>query len=73
MAAALAISRVACSGAWSWFLTANYLENDVGIENPTSSRKPIHDHTNQVKAFGKKETPPHNPKEPGGLGPEVKP
>lgn len=37
---------------WSFFLTANYLENDVGIENPTSSRKPIHDHTNQVKAFG---------------------
>ncbi|WP_430391514.1 TonB-dependent receptor [Dyella sp. 20L07] len=37
---------------WSWFLTANYLENDVGIENPTSSRKPIHDRTNQVKAFG---------------------
>ncbi|MGN6093579.1 MAG: TonB-dependent receptor [Luteibacter jiangsuensis] len=40
------------SGAWRWFLTANYLENDVGIENPTASRKPIHDHTNQVKAFG---------------------
>ncbi|SFR92730.1 Outer membrane receptor proteins, mostly Fe transport [Dyella sp. OK004] len=40
------------SGAWSGFFTANYLENDVGIENPTSSRKPIHDHTNQVKAFG---------------------
>jgi len=40
------------SGNWSWFLTANYLENDVGIENPTSSRKPVHDHTNQVKAFG---------------------
>ncbi len=37
---------------WSYFLTANYLENDVGIENPTSSRTPIHDHTNQVKAFG---------------------
>ncbi|QDE41117.1 TonB-dependent receptor [Luteibacter pinisoli] len=37
---------------WSFFLTANYLENDVGIENPTASRKPIHDHTNQVKAFG---------------------
>jgi outer membrane receptor protein involved in Fe transport len=37
---------------WSYFLTANYLENDVGIENPTSSRKPIHDHTNQVKGFG---------------------
>ena len=37
---------------WSYFLTANYLENDVGIENPTSTRKPIHDHTNQVKGFG---------------------
>jgi outer membrane receptor protein involved in Fe transport len=37
---------------WSYFFTANYLENDVGIENPTSSRKPIHDHTNQIKGFG---------------------
>ncbi|UPG86189.1 TonB-dependent receptor [Luteibacter aegosomatis] len=40
------------SGAWSWFLTANYLESDNGIENPTASRKPIHDHTNQAKVFG---------------------
>ena len=37
---------------WSYFLTANYMESDVGIENPTASRTPIHDHTNQVKAFG---------------------
>ncbi|MGN6741419.1 TonB-dependent receptor [Dyella sp.] len=37
---------------WSYFLTANYLESDVGVENPTASRKAIHDHTNQVKAFG---------------------
>ncbi len=37
---------------WSYFFTANYLENDVGIENPTASRKPIHDHTNQIKGFG---------------------
>jgi outer membrane receptor protein involved in Fe transport len=37
---------------WSYFLTANYMESDVGIENPTASRSPIHDHTNQVKAFG---------------------
>ncbi|GGY32595.1 hypothetical protein GCM10008098_27570 [Rhodanobacter panaciterrae] len=37
---------------WSYFLTANYLENDVGIENPTASKKAIHDHTNQVKSFG---------------------
>ncbi|WP_130617347.1 TonB-dependent receptor [Dyella amyloliquefaciens] len=40
------------SDRWSWFVTANYLENDVGIENPTSSRTPVHDHTNQVKGFG---------------------
>jgi outer membrane receptor protein involved in Fe transport len=40
------------SGKWSYFFTANYLENNVGIENPTSSRTPIHDRTNQVKAFG---------------------
>ncbi|HEY8328982.1 MAG TPA: TonB-dependent receptor [Rhodanobacter sp.] len=37
---------------WSWFFTGNYMENDAGIENPTSSRKPIHDHTNQAKGFG---------------------
>ncbi len=37
---------------WSYFLTANYLESDAGIENPTASRKPIHDHTNQLKSFG---------------------
>ncbi|HZY33370.1 MAG TPA: TonB-dependent receptor [Rhodanobacter sp.] len=37
---------------WSWFFTGNYMENDAGIENPTSNRKPIHDHTNQVKGFG---------------------
>ncbi|WP_426687393.1 TonB-dependent receptor [Rhodanobacter ginsengiterrae] len=37
---------------WSWFLTGNSMENDAGIENPTASRRPIHDHTNQVKGFG---------------------
>jgi outer membrane receptor protein involved in Fe transport len=37
---------------WSYFVTANYLENDVGIENPTPSRNAIHDRTNQVKGFG---------------------
>ena len=40
------------SGKWSYFFTGNYLENNVGIENPTASRTPIHDRTNQVKAFG---------------------
>jgi len=40
------------SGNWSYFFTANYLEDNVGIENPTSSRDPIHDRTNQIKGFG---------------------
>ena len=39
-------------GRWSYFLTANFLEDDIGIENPTSSRNAIHDHTDQTKAFG---------------------
>lgn len=37
---------------WSWFFTGNYMESDAGIENPTASKKPIHDHTDQVKGFG---------------------
>ena len=28
------------------------MESNVGIENPTASRQLIHDHTNQLKAFG---------------------
>jgi outer membrane receptor protein involved in Fe transport len=39
-------------GNWSYFLTGNYLQDDLGIENPTSSRNAIHDHTNQAKVFG---------------------
>jgi outer membrane receptor protein involved in Fe transport len=39
-------------GRWSWFVTGNFLESDVGIENPTASRNPIHDHTDQSKGFG---------------------
>ena len=46
------VSLWGSSGPWSAFFTANYLENNVGIENPTASRTPIHDHTNQTKAFG---------------------
>ena len=40
------------SGNWSYFFTGNYMESNVGVENPTRSRDPIHDHTNQVKGFG---------------------
>jgi outer membrane receptor protein involved in Fe transport len=37
---------------WSYFITGNYLQDDIGIENPTPSRNAIHDHTNQAKVFG---------------------
>lgn len=37
---------------WSWFYAGDFLKNDLGIENPTSSRSAIHDHTDQVKNFG---------------------
>lgn len=36
---------------WSWFVTGNFYESDVGVENPTASRSPIHDHTEQAKGF----------------------
>lgn len=39
-------------GRWSAFLTGNYLESDAGIENPTASRRPLHDRTRQAKGFG---------------------
>ncbi|MDT3501407.1 TonB-dependent receptor [Stenotrophomonas maltophilia] len=38
-------------GRWSWFLTGNYNQNEVGLENPTNSRRPLHDDTHQGKAF----------------------
>jgi outer membrane receptor protein involved in Fe transport len=40
------------SGRWSYFATGNFLESDQGIENPTSSRDAIHDHSDQAKVFG---------------------
>jgi outer membrane receptor protein involved in Fe transport len=39
-------------GRWSYFFTGNFYESDVGIENPTPARNPIHDHTDQTKGFG---------------------
>jgi outer membrane receptor protein involved in Fe transport len=37
---------------WSYLLTGSFLGSDIGIENPTSSRNAIHDHSDQGKAFG---------------------
>lgn len=39
-------------GRWSYYLTADFLRSDIGIENPTPSRNAIHDHANQLKSFG---------------------
>ncbi|MDR3529701.1 MAG: TonB-dependent receptor [Rhodopila sp.] len=36
------------SGALDWFVTGDFLHNDRGIENPTSSYGAIHDTTNQL-------------------------
>ena len=35
------------SGQVNWFITADYLHNNVGIENPTTNFNAIHDTTNQ--------------------------
>lgn len=38
-------------GRWSWFVTGDYDQNKIGLENPTNSRTPDHDKTHQGKAF----------------------
>ena len=40
------------AGNLNYFVSGSYLENDLGVENPTSSRDAIHDHTRQYRAFG---------------------
>ncbi len=37
---------------FSYYLTGAYVQNDLGIENPTPERNAIHDHTTQDKGFG---------------------
>jgi outer membrane receptor protein involved in Fe transport len=39
------------SGGFSYYLSGSYLQNDIGVENPTSSVSPIHDHTDQFHGF----------------------
>jgi TonB dependent receptor len=38
-------------GQVDYFVTGDYLHNEIGIENPTSSYRPIHDTTNQGHGF----------------------
>jgi hypothetical protein len=40
------------SGGLNYFASGSYQENDLGVENPISSRNAIHDHTRQYRAFG---------------------
>lgn len=40
------------SGAFNYYLSGSYLQNSIGIENPTASKNPIHDGTHQTKSFG---------------------
>lgn len=39
-------------GSTDYFFSASHLSSDLGIEQPTSSSTPIHDHTEQTKEFG---------------------
>jgi outer membrane receptor protein involved in Fe transport len=41
------ISYGGTSGSWNYFVTADYTQNNRGIENPTSSYNAIHDTTDQ--------------------------
>lgn len=40
------------SGNLNYFFSGTYLQNDLGIENPTASTDAIHDRTRQYRAFG---------------------
>ena len=39
------------SGAVDWFVTGDYLRNDIGIENTTGGRNAIHDRTHQLRGL----------------------
>jgi len=40
------------SGGFSYFVSADFLRNDLGIESPDGSVDPVHDHTSQYHGFG---------------------
>ena len=40
------------SGQYSYFVSGDFLRNDLGIESPDGSTNPIHDHTTQYHGFG---------------------
>ena len=40
------------AGSLSYFVSGDFLRNDLGIESPDGSSNPIHDHTTQYHGFG---------------------
>jgi outer membrane receptor protein involved in Fe transport len=45
------VTTAGSSGDLNYFGSASYLRNDIGVENPTASANPIHDHTAQTHEF----------------------
>ena len=41
----------ATSGHYSYFISGDFMRNDIGVENPTASSHPIHDTTQQGHLF----------------------
>jgi outer membrane receptor for ferrienterochelin and colicins len=39
------------AGNFSYYVTADYKKNDLGIESPDASSNPLHDHTTQLHGF----------------------
>jgi hypothetical protein len=40
------------SGNFSYYMTGDYKQSDLGIDSPDGSRDPLHNHTTQIHAFG---------------------
>ncbi|HWZ61992.1 MAG TPA: TonB-dependent receptor [Steroidobacteraceae bacterium] len=40
------------SGKYSYYISGDYKQDNVGIESPDGSTDPLHDHTQQVHGFG---------------------
>ncbi len=40
------------SGSSTYFMTGDFIRNDLGIESPDGSSTPLHDHTRQFHGFG---------------------
>jgi outer membrane receptor protein involved in Fe transport len=45
------LTATGSSGGFNYYASGSYLSNDIGVENPTSSTDPIHDHTSQTHGF----------------------